>query len=258
MYGIIYRALNKTNQKSYIGQTIHSLEKRKRHHYSDYSACVYFHRALLKYPEECWEWTIIDEAENQQELDEKEKYWIKYYHSFGEGYNLTEGGQGSSGVIITSEHKLKTRNSMLQTKINHYHPYAGKNSKMVRCIETGQVFVSMSATAREMSLSYEKLKTAIKNGKAINGYHFELVKDAERINYLPEAFYCVELDKFYETYRQARVEDRFHEGNLRIALRTGDPYEPKIYAGYTFYWVNPQLYSGTHLSHLSQTSTQKF
>lgn len=45
-------------------------------------------------------WEIIDKAEDRKELDEKEKYWIKYYNTYilspnSNGYNLTIGGQGA-------------------------------------------------------------------------------------------------------------------------------------------------------------------
>lgn len=77
-FGIIYRALNNDNGKVYIGQTIKTLETRKNVHYSKYSNCPYFHNALMKYPKEVWNWDVIDYAENREELDEKEKYWIAF------------------------------------------------------------------------------------------------------------------------------------------------------------------------------------
>ena len=45
---IIYEARNKINGKRYIGQTIHTLEERKRGHISS-MCCSYFRRALDKY-----------------------------------------------------------------------------------------------------------------------------------------------------------------------------------------------------------------
>jgi hypothetical protein len=91
MFGIIYCAYNKINNKRYIGQTIHSLKKRIRFHYSKYSSCVYFHRALEKYKENDWIWKIIDHADSQKELDEKEIFWISFFKTQTSqyGYNLT-------------------------------------------------------------------------------------------------------------------------------------------------------------------------
>jgi hypothetical protein len=41
---------------------------------------------------------VIDQAETEQELNEKEKYWIQFYKSFDPvfGYNLTLGGDGKT------------------------------------------------------------------------------------------------------------------------------------------------------------------
>lgn len=61
------------------------------------------HKAIKKYGEESFEWSIIDTADNQEELDEKELYWIEKYDTYGVGgYNMTVGGQftksdGSNG-----------------------------------------------------------------------------------------------------------------------------------------------------------------
>lgn len=52
--------------------------------------------------------TIIDETEGDWESLEKK--WIKHYSNL---CNLTEGGEGCHGLIQTTEHKEKRRQSML-------------------------------------------------------------------------------------------------------------------------------------------------
>lgn len=248
-YGIIYRAHNLVNNKNYIGQTIKSLDTRKNAHYSKYSNCVYFHKALEKYAKTDWEWLIIDEAENQQELDNKEKYWIAFYKSNNSeyGYNLTEGGQGSPGVVVTNEHKQKVRETMCALKQNNY---SKPNSpvKPVRCVETQECFLSYSDASRKTGANANSIRRVIKGElKTAGGYHWELLAGEERLKYCPNAIYCVELNKIYDTVRQARIEDQFHHSNLCKAMKAGEPDAPKSYAGYTFYWVNPEYHkkSGT-------------
>lgn len=51
------------------------------------------HQAIRKYGEDSFEWSIIDQAYSQEDLDEKEIYWIDYYDSYRNGYNMTLGGQ---------------------------------------------------------------------------------------------------------------------------------------------------------------------
>ena len=71
---------------------------------------LHFHNALRKYGEAAFDWQIIDEVETEQELNEKEKYWIQFYKSFDPdfGYNLTLGGDG--GVMVPEVRKrMRTR-----------------------------------------------------------------------------------------------------------------------------------------------------
>ena len=101
--GIIYKVTNQENGKIYIGQTIQTLNERKNKHYykarqKEYT--THFINALRKYPEEVFIWEIIDEAETQEVLDEKEKYWIAYYNSVEEGYNTKDGGQT---IVVTDK-----------------------------------------------------------------------------------------------------------------------------------------------------------
>ena len=101
--GIIYKVTNQENGKIYIGQTIQTLNERKNKHYykarqKEYT--THFINALRKYPEEVFIWEIIDEAETQEALDEKEKYWIAYYNSVEEGYNTKDGGQT---IVVTDK-----------------------------------------------------------------------------------------------------------------------------------------------------------
>lgn len=101
--GIIYKVTNQENGKIYIGQTIQTLNERKNKHYykarqEEYT--THFINALRKYPEDVFIWEIIDEAETQEALDEKEKYWIVYYNSVEEGYNTKDGGET---IIVTDK-----------------------------------------------------------------------------------------------------------------------------------------------------------
>jgi len=96
LYGIIYCARNITNDKRYIGQTTRSLNRRKKEHIGQANRGGEYaiHQAIRKYGEDNFEWTILDHAHSQIELDEKEKFWIKYWNCFYDGgYNMATGGQ---------------------------------------------------------------------------------------------------------------------------------------------------------------------
>ncbi|PET65153.1 hypothetical protein CN514_12340 [Bacillus sp. AFS001701] len=107
--GIIYKATNTEDGKVYIGQTVMTLKRRKRNHKRDTEKSDnYFHRAIRKYSWDAFKWEVIDTAETEFELSEKEIKWIKHYRSFAgwsdsNGYNSTTGGEGTRGVIQTEE-----------------------------------------------------------------------------------------------------------------------------------------------------------
>lgn len=96
-YGIIYKVTCQTTNKIYIGQTTtflghrKGLHKHKALYENDFNN--HFHNAIRKYGWDDFIWEIIDTAESFQELNEKEKYWIKYYNSINNGYNTLLGGQ---------------------------------------------------------------------------------------------------------------------------------------------------------------------
>ncbi len=90
--GFIYKIWNEENDKLYIGQTSVGIKTRWSSHLKNYltnNAVIY--RAMRKYGAGIFHIEQIEECENS-ELDEREKYWIKYYDSYKNGYNSTPGG----------------------------------------------------------------------------------------------------------------------------------------------------------------------
>jgi len=146
--GIIYCATSPSNKK-YYGQSIGSLEKRIKKHYSSRSSKdnTIFHNALQKY-KKLIKWEIIDSYEFFEredlinKLNEREIYWIerdktciaKYGKEFG--YNMTEGGQGIKlyhHTDLTKEKirkKLKGKPKSLESKENYRLANLGKNNPM--------------------------------------------------------------------------------------------------------------------------------
>ena len=75
----IYKITNNLNNKVYIGQTIRPVEDRWKRHINDALNNVldtHFARAIRYYKPENFSLTIIDTADTQDELNQKEQYWI--------------------------------------------------------------------------------------------------------------------------------------------------------------------------------------
>ena len=98
-FGKIYLITNDVNSKVYVGQTIQSLNKRFNGHCcyskSDRSSNMFIKRAIHKYGRDKFHIILLEECPINL-LNEREKYWISFYNSYNEGYNLTEGGQDSN------------------------------------------------------------------------------------------------------------------------------------------------------------------
>ena len=92
---IIYKATNRINGLSYIGQTIQPLEYRIKKHFNGKK--TYFSNALNKNGEESFDWIVLEECKSKDELDEREKYYIAKFDTMRpNGYNLTLGGDGGT------------------------------------------------------------------------------------------------------------------------------------------------------------------
>ena len=94
----IYKISNSFDSKVYIGQTKERLSKRFLGHYHNKSHDSHLSNAIHKYGREKFKIEQIDSAETQEELDQKEIYWIEFYGSTDreKGYNILPGGGGRS------------------------------------------------------------------------------------------------------------------------------------------------------------------
>ena len=97
MNGFIYKISNSINDKIYIGKTLSTIEKRFAQHQKDALKPEEnnrpLYRAMRKYGPENFFVELI-ETVPLENLSEREKYWINYYHSYENGYNATLGGDG--------------------------------------------------------------------------------------------------------------------------------------------------------------------
>ena len=170
---IIYKITCKLNGKSYVGKTARSLKVRiTEHRYNSRTRRnkSYIDNAIGKYGIESFTVEVMEVCETQEQLNEREKFWIRELNcKKPNGYNLTDGGEGVSGRIMPPEHRAKiakansgkkrsdaTRKKMSKSWEGHEVTDETKaklsaNSPLkrpVRCIETNEIFDSITAASK--------------------------------------------------------------------------------------------------------------
>lgn len=120
--GIIYMYKSPSG-KYYIGQTIRPKFRKNEHVSRAFNGSeLPFHRAIRKYGIDSFEYSILCRitCSNTETLSEilnnlEQYYIIKYNSKVPTGYNVTEGGEGNLGIVLSEETKYK----MSLSKIGH-------------------------------------------------------------------------------------------------------------------------------------------
>lgn len=147
--GIIYKVTNKINGKIYIGQTIQTLHKRKISHFSSANRdkiVNHFHRALNKYGKNNFNWKTLEYCNSKEELDDMEFHYIKQYHSYKNGYNMTIGGEGTLGRVCKESTKRKISEAKVGVKASK--KTKKKLSDMRRGVKKSKEHVAKVAAAK--------------------------------------------------------------------------------------------------------------
>ena len=148
----IYRFVNKINNQSYIGQSIH-IEQRYKEHLNEIKNTrrnTKWYQAVRKYGIENFNFEILEECK-ANELNEREIYWISYYDAYKNGYNSTPGGQESyydpqlifdawdSGLTVSDiSEKLKISTSSIYNNLQGYYNYSVQESNRRGGIKASQ------------------------------------------------------------------------------------------------------------------------
>ena len=190
---------------SYIGQTSLDNPNIRWQNGYGYKKCTVFWRAIKKYGWENFSHEIIeDNIKTLEDANERETYWIKYYHTWIDdsqckGYNSTLGGnnlmsedvkekisKSLMGHSVTDEMK-KLYSDNLKAGIGCYKYWQGKKRsrettekilktlkvRKVRCIETGEIYQSALYATRVV---HGDVNRCVKGErKTAAGYHWEYV-----------------------------------------------------------------------------------
>ena len=127
--GIIYKIVNKLNSKIYIGQTSRTLEERM---YGHLHGSQLIDKDIVKFGIDNFEVEVLKYCTTKTELNESEKYYIKFYNSKSpNGYNLNDGG--NCGVKYFSPfYKSNSFNDKLRFLREHQELAQGEVAKRLK------------------------------------------------------------------------------------------------------------------------------
>ena len=207
----VYCHTNKINGKRYIGITQNKPNRRWQNEYDYKDRNSHFYNAIKKYGWENFEHIILEENLTRKEASEKEKYYIRLYNTNNEnyGYNITSGGDNNfTRNKLTEEQRInisnKTKEAMNSVEIREYmlkvynsEDWIRKNSEAtrrqwvtsdlklrvqtanghkVRCVETGNIYLSILEASRQTGLSRYKITQSCQNKSYIvNNTHWEYI-----------------------------------------------------------------------------------
>lgn len=205
----IYQILNTNNNKRYIGLSVDIYTRWQQHKQSLKNQThrnIHLQRAWNIYGEESFDFSILELCD-KEELAKREIFWIQYYDSFNNGYNMTGGGDGTSDVVFSEERNRK----ISEAQKGKYVP-SGKdnpNAKSVVCLNTRERLSCIVDAAKAYNIRKDHISKSCKNHSTISNNHYVFM-------------YENDYDKMSEESRNAllidSIENAVSYGNRKTAV----------------------------------------
>jgi group I intron endonuclease len=184
---VVYKITNKIDGKSYIGKTIGDVEKRFQRHCRPSSRCPKIRNAIQKYGKVNFDLEIIDIAQNEIELNKKEIYWISYYNTYEEGYNLSFGGDGGTiskkSIEKIRQHRLgsKTSDSVKKKMSEMRKGHRNSNAKRVAVTGPNEFYMEydcLTYASEDLDIKYSAARAVAQgyNKKTRSGLVFKYLE----------------------------------------------------------------------------------
>lgn len=143
----IYKITNLINDKIYIGKDTTSDK-------NYYGSGILIKKSIKKYGKENFKKEILEECDTNDELCDREKYWINFYNSTNLtiGYNISKGGDG--GDTLSNNPNIE----IIKSKISKVRK--GKKYEDILSLEKVKSYkekLSLSLSKRLKGKSFEDL-----------------------------------------------------------------------------------------------------
>ena len=187
----IYGIHNTLTGEWYVGQSTNILN-RVSFHFSELRRGIHFCRKMQAdydaHGAEIFSFSILEMCE-KSDLDKVEQKWISEKEAMEYGYNQTKGGAGRPAYKWTNAMRERMREVMSgENNPNYGIPVPEERKQRISekmrvcnahlrrsvvCVETGEVYASISAAAKSVGKNFSTLSEARKNGTTCGGYHWQ-------------------------------------------------------------------------------------
>lgn len=188
----VYKHVLKEDGRVYIGQTNNIKTRWKP---SAYKNCVKFYNAIQYYGWDSFTHEIIENNLTLEEANKLETYYIQKYNSIENGFNLNSGGENKlasqetkdkmsqtrKNVPKAEEHKQAIKKALTgykQTEEHKKNNRLAQHRKPVQCIETQEIYESLSDAERKTGILGETISRQIRGKqKSTKGLHWRFVDE---------------------------------------------------------------------------------
>lgn len=234
MFGYIYKTTNIINNKIYIGQHVSPVFEPDKYIGSGKRLQL----ALKKYGRENFKNELLCECNSQQELDEKEIYYINIFNSTNRtiGYNLTSGGQLNTQTT-KGRIWVKKDNHSTQILPEDLDKYLAEGYSLGRIVKNNPWNKGLNKETSKKVATYGKTKTnhwkngLIKWKKGSDSWNYTTAEDLwqtinkeEFIDYWWNYGRCATAKKYHI---RTQLVDRLLES---VGLQETKEHKSKIYS----------------------------
>lgn len=211
----IYRIVCTVTGKCYVGQTA-NIREREIQHFRNLKTCRHHSTRLLDayqlYGQDAFCFEMIEDSISKSDINARESYWIAYFDSFENGYNMTNGGRNPplncrsvewDGIrydSITAAAKANgVSHACMAARLKARHKSARdlkKPSARQKAVYwNGERYSSVSAAARALGISPSSMLERLKKGYTCDvdvrsakrvvkwgGIIYDSIRDAARAN----------------------------------------------------------------------------
>lgn len=230
--GFIYKITNTINGKVYIGQTSRTVAVRWQEHkrYSrnenpQHSRKLYY--AIRKYGIDSFTIDEIEECDDDIRA-EREQYWISFYDSCNNGYNITVGGDGTKKFQNQKLIELWNKGLQRDEIANEFGICLETVTK--RLHENGITSSEISERKHKVPIKYKMIHKYSSDGEYIESFDYEYAKDKLFKGTIPNNLAGKLINGFQWRYRKFKktrpllIEPKKHSSTI---------YEPKEVHQYT-------------------------